>query len=248
MKIRPLTIFLLIALVLAGGAAGLYHFGVYDSILSGMQDRKEQPAGEGPVVRKEVSRLVLPLKSSQQNETDSSAAELRESDLHAGNSDKPADEPSAGTTENRTETTPEIQPTAVAENSTAEKSAPAEEKKESGKLPQAAASDRGKAGPLKVSCSAGSMSADIALTTKSGRVKWFNLNKPRRLVVDILGKWDFKDHSVYRLKSCMVEKIVVGEHPDKLRLVFYLKGTEIPARIAPSVKKSSGRLSLGLKF
>jgi len=53
-----------------------------------------------------------------------------------------------------------------------------------------------------------------------GDTTYMNLTNPRRLVIDLREKWDFKGRNVIRSKG-NVKHIVIGEHPDRLRLVIH---------------------------
>nr|WP_321260468.1 AMIN domain-containing protein [uncultured Pseudodesulfovibrio sp.] len=51
---------------------------------------------------------------------------------------------------------------------------------------------------------------------------YINLTDPRRLVFDLIGPWKYHDANVFRLNGS-VKHIVVGEHPDRLRLVVHFR-------------------------
>ncbi|WP_432734696.1 AMIN domain-containing protein [Maridesulfovibrio sp. FT414] len=264
MNIRPTTVLLLIILLVVGVNAGLYHFGMFDSFLAKMEGKTDPVSGEGPVVRKEVSNLVLPLKSSQEEGQDKTAEELNESEIGSGYSGAEQDAGARNETSVAEAVTGSAEVSATAEAqapvevaTTAEapapaKTAPVETAKKVASKPAPAkksvASAGGIVGPLDVRCAAGEISLRLPLTAPAGRVKWFNLDNPRRLVVDLLGKWDCKGPSLYKLKDCGVEKIVIGEHPDKLRLVLYFGNTGIPGRLSSEVKKNKKELLIAVKF
>ncbi|MFW5837795.1 MAG: AMIN domain-containing protein [Desulfovibrionaceae bacterium] len=50
----------------------------------------------------------------------------------------------------------------------------------------------------------------------------FVLSDPPRIVVDVQGAWTCPDKPLYRVGPGVVKTVVVGEHPDRLRLVLHL--------------------------
>ncbi len=103
-------------------------------------------------------------------------------------------------------------------------------------------------GRIVTTCSVDNVTSKIPLSGTAGRVTWFNLQNPRKLVVDIRGRWENRGKSIYRLKGCPVEKIVVGEHSDKMRMVFYINKKDTPKRITPVIKKSAKGVTLSLNL
>ena len=91
MKFRPFTAFLLILLLLAGVCTALFHIGFFDAFFTD-EVAEIQQQGEGPVVRREVSNLVLPLEDSG-DETVQDESGLKETDIKTEN--QPAEESTA---------------------------------------------------------------------------------------------------------------------------------------------------------
>lgn len=64
-----------------------------------------------------------------------------------------------------------------------------------------------------------------------GDTSYINLDNPRRLVIDLRGGWKLVTRNVVRSKG-VVKHIVMGEHPDRLRLVVHFtnppKGQLVP--------------------
>lgn len=52
----------------------------------------------------------------------------------------------------------------------------------------------------------------------------FNLQSPRRLVMDLPGEWHYSKENVLRPESDVIKYVVIGTHPDKLRLVVHFRG------------------------
>lgn len=55
------------------------------------------------------------------------------------------------------------------------------------------------------------------------RHRHFFMGDPPRLVIDLPGRWDTPRFHARRVESRMVERIRIGRHPDKLRLVLDLR-------------------------
>jgi hypothetical protein len=69
-------------------------------------------------------------------------------------------------------------------------------------------------------------------------------HSPSRLLVDLAGQWDFPGYTVVKAENETVEKIRVGEHPDKLRIAVDLKGKAI---LSPIVEEIPGAIALVIK-
>ncbi|NDV28415.1 AMIN domain-containing protein [Desulfovibrio sp. JC010] len=246
MKFRPFTALLLTLLLLVGVCAAAFHMGFFDAFFAEKVEIVQQQEGEGPVVRREVSKLVLPLESGQPGEAEG----LNEQDLAAGNNSAstPSSEeheqngPDAG---NKTEQV--VAEKKISESKPESKPKPKPEPKPKAKSVKPL-SVKGVLRGIDVSCQPKQAALEISLSSAAGRISWFNLDKPRRLVVDLHGKWKNKAKSVYRIKDCPVQKIVLGEHPGKIRLVIYLDEKAAPAKIKPAVRREDKGIFLKLDF
>ncbi len=67
------------------------------------------------------------------------------------------------------------------------------------------------------------------------------LLSPSRMVIDLVGNWKNPGKTVYETGNGVLEKIIVGEHPDKLRIVMHLQGNK---RLDPIISKSENGLIL----
>lgn len=74
-----------------------------------------------------------------------------------------------------------------------------------------------------------------------GDTSYINLTNPRRLVVDLREKWLRKTRSVIRSAGGAVNKIVVGQHSDRLRLVVYFN-TPPTANLTPQFMRVGDKL------
>ncbi len=59
----------------------------------------------------------------------------------------------------------------------------------------------------------------------------FQLREPQRLVVDLPGKWTIRGKAVREIENDCIGTIRIGQHPDKLRVVFDLKNGK-PASVS----------------
>ena len=72
------------------------------------------------------------------------------------------------------------------------------------------------------------------------------MKKPYRLVVDLKGRLTSKAKSVYRLEGCAADKIVVGEHKNKVRFVVHLS-SGVKGDIA-KISKEDKQVVVTIKF
>ncbi len=63
--------------------------------------------------------------------------------------------------------------------------------------------------------------------------RYLNLNKPRRVAFDLMGKWKYTDNFVLRINKGPLEKVVVGKHKNYLRVVLHMTKQAIPAQVIP---------------
>jgi hypothetical protein len=73
-----------------------------------------------------------------------------------------------------------------------------------------------------------------------GQTTFMNLNNPRRLVVDILGKWTRRGGNVLRSEGA-VQHLVMGEHPDRFRMVLHFR-TPPKKNVTPEIRKAGDEL------
>ncbi len=72
----------------------------------------------------------------------------------------------------------------------------------------------------------------------------FTIPSPPKVVVDILGKWDYPGKPTIWVRSDMVKRVRIGEHSDKLRLVLDLKGRKV---FSPVIEQTAEGLKLTLR-
>ncbi|MGE4290603.1 MAG: AMIN domain-containing protein [Desulfovibrio sp.] len=87
--------------------------------------------------------------------------------------------------------------------------------------PAAPKVDRGRAGRLEAMVQPAGVTLFLPLDRPAAEPRSFPLKQPARLVFDLAGGWDNVGANVYRVDSPLVEKVVMGEHEDFLRLVVY---------------------------
>lgn len=86
----------------------------------------------------------------------------------------------------------------------------------------------------------------LHIDRKNVETSSFNLQSPRRLVVDVLGEWRYNKENVLRLESDAVKHVVIGSHPDKLRLVVHFR-TDIED-VVPLVEQEEAGLQITIPF
>ncbi|WP_320006445.1 AMIN domain-containing protein [Maridesulfovibrio sp.] len=246
MKFRPFTFLLLILLLLAGIGAASYHMGYFDAFFAEKTDQIRASGGEGPVIRRDVSKLVLPLESAE-DRADESGKELNEMEIPAAGSTDAVDLAEQGGNDSEVASSEAGKAATVSKNGTepVAEPKPRPQPKESAR---SAASDStgGELKGVSISCQKIKNVITVAFSGTAGKLSWFNLENPRRLVVDMRGKWKNKAKSLYRVKNCLVKKVVLGEHPDKIRLVVYLDPKKFSAKVKPVVRRLDNAVSVEL--
>lgn len=84
----------------------------------------------------------------------------------------------------------------------------------------------------------------LATTGPVERVTWFNVAEPRRLACDLRGQWRKKGPAVIRFETGPVKHIIVGEHPDRLRLSLEFREGAVAPVIEPKIEQGERTLSL----
>ncbi|QTA84331.1 AMIN domain-containing protein [Desulfonema magnum] len=75
--------------------------------------------------------------------------------------------------------------------------------------------------------------------------KHFPLDEtPPKVVIDLLGKWNYSGRKTLRVQSDMVSRVRIGEHDDKLRVVLDLKGNKT---FTPKFEESPQGLVMTIK-
>lgn len=79
-----------------------------------------------------------------------------------------------------------------------------------------------------------------------GDTSYLNLDNPRRLVIDLRDKWKLATRNVIRSKGA-VKHVVVGEHPDRLRLVIHFNKAP-KSRIIPLFTRAGTTLKVTVAY
>ncbi|SMF36768.1 AMIN domain-containing protein [Desulfovibrio gilichinskyi] len=268
MSARPLTIIFLVIILMGTASYGLYHFGVLDSFLSEPSEVSSKNDNSGPVVRNSVSDLVLPLSSSKDMEETSSNATSEAASVNGSAPETDFEVATAPANESQDDenSQSEHHPAVKKVASIAVTETLQEETKEKPKdipqtvspkaaietvSPKKSVVEKIKYGTLRhfeQVCSNSSLTVKMSLSEPSKKITWFNISKPRKLVVDIHGHWKNFAKSIYRLKGCSVDKIILGEQPDRMRIVFYLNKKDLPAKFKPEIKKVSNHLEIKINL
>lgn len=80
----------------------------------------------------------------------------------------------------------------------------------------------------------------IATDRPVGDTSYLNLNNPRRLVIDLLGKWNYRGRNVLRSEG-VIKHVVIGEHKDRLRLVAHYRADRAD-RAEPQFTREGNKL------
>ncbi|WP_291329676.1 AMIN domain-containing protein [Desulfovibrio sp. UCD-KL4C] len=254
MSARPLVIALLVIILMGTFSYGLYHLGMLDSFLSESSEVSNINENSGPVVRNPVSDLVLPLSSSKDMEEVASNGTLEVASAPVNESYD--DENSQSEHHTAVKKVASIAVTETLQKKSKEKPRDIPQTVSSKVLsgnvtPKKSVVSKVKYETLshfKQICSNNSLTVKMSLSGSSKKITWFNLNDPKKLVVDIHGHWKNYAKSIYRLKGCSVQKIILGEQPDRMRIVFYLNKKGLPAKIKPEIKKVSNLLEIKINL
>ena len=113
--------------------------------------------------------------------------------------------------------------------------------------PEPAPSPVAKAGPgtvkgISLGESAGGFTITVRADKGVGDTSYMNLDNPRRLVIDLRGGWKLATRNVVRSTGA-VKHIVIGEHPDRLRLVIHFNS--VPKKpVVPSFSRTGTTLKV----
>ncbi|MFM2478739.1 AMIN domain-containing protein [Celerinatantimonas sp. MCCC 1A17872] len=80
-----------------------------------------------------------------------------------------------------------------------------------------------------------------------GLVSSFVISDKKCIVIDVHGKWINRGSRIYSLKKGPVFKVVIGMHPDKLRLVFYLRKSITTVR-KTQIDKKGDNLHISISY
>ncbi|WP_421899629.1 hypothetical protein [Maridesulfovibrio sp.] len=86
--------------------------------------------------------------------------------------------------------------------------------------------------------------ARLQTSQEVGRVTYFWLDKPSKLVVDLRGKWRYSVPRVTDFISGFVGQVVLGRHTDRLRLVFIFRNPEAEKGPSPQLIRTPQGLDI----
>nr|WP_031484772.1 AMIN domain-containing protein [Maridesulfovibrio frigidus] len=258
MSLRSLTIFLIFMVILSSAASALYYMGTFDSYIAEFSSTTNETSSS--VVRKPVSNIVLPLSSSEEDVVIAEGSNSTSTEVSSGVdavNDNAGNVPvvaKIAEEDIQVEDVAAVSP-AVSGAGSSQVVKVSEVKKvaaiavtESPEKVVKAKSVIGKVRALSVKCTDEYVTLKLSLSKQADRVTWFNVSSPRKLVIDVRGQWENFAKSIYRLDNCSVEKIVLGEQADRLRLVLYINKSGVAARIAPEIKKTADGVELKIKL
>lgn len=71
--------------------------------------------------------------------------------------------------------------------------------------------------------------------TSSDKVTWFTMDNPRRLVLDLHGRWKTGLRRVNDLPGGFINSVHVGDHPDYVRFVCFFADRQSTGKVAPNI-------------
>jgi hypothetical protein len=80
-----------------------------------------------------------------------------------------------------------------------------------------------------------------------GDTSYMNFSNPHRLVVDLREPWIWKNKNVIRSKNGPVKHIVLGPHPDRLRMVIYFR-VPLGGKLKPQFKREGNSLKVSVSI
>lgn len=182
-------------------------------------------------VRRPADNTVLPSEYVHRPGADSMAEPDQAEEPLSGHSQ--AQRPDASPADQKPQPEPEPEPKAAV--STPETSRPA---------PAKPAKKLNRAGPLNAVMLEGDVLLTLPLDQAKPRTRHFWLKKPGRLVVDVLGSWDNTGGNVFRLDSPWVDKVVLGEHDEFLRMVIYASPDSGAVGLTPDISNTDDGLRI----
>ncbi|GAB6124373.1 AMIN domain-containing protein [Humidesulfovibrio idahonensis] len=84
----------------------------------------------------------------------------------------------------------------------------------------------------------------IATSKQADRLTWFNQAEPRKLAADFHGEWHKKGGHVLRMDTGPIKNIIVGEHPDRMRLAVEFRDGAVNPGVEPKLEAAAGGVTL----
>ena len=112
--------------------------------------------------------------------------------------------------------------------------------------PPAKATTAGNIKSIKLSVTDTGFTITILADRPIGDTTYMNLLNPRRLVIDLREKWTAKIRNVIRTESGPVKHIVLGSHPDRLRLVVHFR-TPPAGKLNPKFERKGNSLTVSVQ-
>jgi len=84
----------------------------------------------------------------------------------------------------------------------------------------------------------------IATSKTADRLTWFNQAEPRKLAADFHGEWRKKGGHVLRMDTGPIKNIIVGEHPDRMRLAVEFRDGAVSPGVEPKLEAAAGGVTL----
>lgn len=92
--------------------------------------------------------------------------------------------------------------------------------------------------------SADRLIAHLKTTREVGKVTVFWLESPTRLVVDLRGDWKNTATRINRFKESFMHRVILGMHPDRLRVVFKFNDPTVPMGKRPGLIRTADGIDI----
>lgn len=121
---------------------------------------------------------------------------------------------------------------------------PAKAEKAAAKAEKPVASGTGLVRELDMTVKDGVFVLRLVTDRPVGKVTYLNFKNPRRLAVDVPGRWHRSGPSVIPSAQGPVKAVRVGEHPDHMRLVLDFRDEQAAGEINPEIAATPGGLTV----
>jgi hypothetical protein len=85
-----------------------------------------------------------------------------------------------------------------------------------------------------------------ATNRPAGQVTWFNQGQPRKLAIDLRGQWKKKGAHVLRFDVGPIKNIIVGDHPDRMRLAVEFRDGAVAPAFEPTVETAPNGVQVSI--
>ncbi len=124
------------------------------------------------------------------------------------------------------------------------KSAPAKTAPRTAPAPKSASRDSGQLYAVDFDCDANRFIMTVSASGPVEPMTWFVMDNPRRLIMDLHGKWVSGLPRITELSGGFISSVHVGDHPDYVRFVCFLADPQSRSKVAPTFITSETGVSV----